>query len=351
MNFFSRWLLLVSLLGAAGCGGGSSSPGGAAPTRSVVVYTALEDDELPDYVARWQKAHPDIELKIVRDSTGIIAARLLAEKDAPVADVLWGTALSPLYACAEAGLFEGYAPAGLDRIPATYRDSEQPPRWVGVKVWMNVLACNTIELARLQRPLPTGWDDLTDPRYAGLITVPNPASSGTGYALVASLLQMRGEAEGWAYLDRLHANVAHYTHSGSKPSKLAATGEFPIGITLDSRLTKQRSKGEPLAAVFPSGGTGWEVEVNALIRKPAIKPEARLFMDWALSADAFAGYARSNRLLTDPTAVTAINDPAYPADTAALLAKNIDWAWAARERQRILAEWTRRYGGKSEPKG
>ena len=208
--------------------------------------------------------------------------------------MLWGTALSRLYACAEAGLFEGYAPVGLDRIPATYRDSEQPPRWVGVKVWMNVLACNTIELARLQRPLPTGWDDLTDPRYAGLITAPNPASSGTGYSLVASLLQMRGEAEGWAYLDRLHANVAHYTHSGSKPSKLAATGEFPIGITFDTRLAKQRLKGEPLAAVFPPGGTGWEVEVNALIRKPVIKPEARLFMDWALSAEAFAGLKWSN---------------------------------------------------------
>jgi iron(III) transport system substrate-binding protein len=47
----------------------------------LLVYTALEDDELAVYIPAFKKAHPDINLNIVRDSTGIVTAKLLAEKD------------------------------------------------------------------------------------------------------------------------------------------------------------------------------------------------------------------------------------------------------------------------------
>ena len=55
----------------------------------LLVYSALEADQIKAYKAAFEKAHPDIELKFVRDSTGIITARLLAEKDNPRADVVW----------------------------------------------------------------------------------------------------------------------------------------------------------------------------------------------------------------------------------------------------------------------
>ncbi len=336
-------LALPALLFGAGCGQRAPAQ------RELVVYTVLEDDELAVYTARWRREHPEIALKLVRDSTGIVAARLLAEKDAPVADVVWGVPLAPLYACDEAGLFEGYTPAGCARIAPTFRDAAHvPPHWVGIKVWMCAVACNTVELRRLNLPVPACWDDLTHARYAGSITAPNPASSGTGYALVCGFLQARGEAAGWAFLDRLHANVAQYTHSGSKPAKLAGTGEFPLGISFDTRIMKQRRDGEPLRAVFPLEGCGWEVEVNALIRKPALKPEARLFLDWALGDAIFADYAQFNRILAAPDVPSQVRDADYPADPRAVLSTNVNWVWASRERARILDEWGKRYGGKSE---
>jgi iron(III) transport system substrate-binding protein len=58
--------------------------------EDLVVYTALEDDEYPGYLELFKKAAPDINVKIVRDSTGIITAKLLAEKENPQADVIWG---------------------------------------------------------------------------------------------------------------------------------------------------------------------------------------------------------------------------------------------------------------------
>ena len=46
----------------------------------LLVYTALEDDELPVYLEKFKQSHPDIQVKIIRDSTGVITAKLLAEK-------------------------------------------------------------------------------------------------------------------------------------------------------------------------------------------------------------------------------------------------------------------------------
>ena len=61
----------------------------AACSRSekLVVYTASEADQLPGYTASFKAAHPEIELLWVRDSTGVITAKLLAERKAERADV------------------------------------------------------------------------------------------------------------------------------------------------------------------------------------------------------------------------------------------------------------------------
>ena len=78
-----------------------------AQAEELLVYTALEDDEIPRYLALFEKAHPDIEVKIVRDSTGIVTAKLLAEKDNPQADLVWGTAATSLMLCDQAGMVGG----------------------------------------------------------------------------------------------------------------------------------------------------------------------------------------------------------------------------------------------------
>ena len=70
--------------------------------------------------------HPDITVKIVRDSTGIITAKLLAEKANPQADVVWGTAATSLMLCKQAGMLEPFAPAGLEKIKAFMRDPTRP---------------------------------------------------------------------------------------------------------------------------------------------------------------------------------------------------------------------------------
>ncbi len=326
--------------------------GAASPTSSsdssITVYTALEDDQIGGYLESFKAQNPDIDVNIVRDSTGIITAKLLAEADNPQADVVWGTAASSLLVAEEKGLLEPYAPAGLDAVNPKFRDDANPPQWVGIDVWMSAFCVNTVESEKLGLPIPKGWADLTNPVYKGHIVMSNPASSGTGFLSVSTILQNSASEEaGWAYLDKLHENIAQYMHSGSRPCKAAGAGEFPIGISFGYRAVSQKNDGEPIEPVFPIEGSGWDVEANALIKKAEIKDAAKTFLDWAISPVVSEKYAESFAITAVKTDVPA---PAgFPTDPIAQLADN-DLRWAAANRERILAEWTKRYDAKSEPK-
>ena len=119
-----------------------------AQKTQLLVYTALETDQLKAYQEGFNKAHPDIEIKWVRDSTGVITAKLLAEKANPQADVVMGVAATSLALLDKQGMLMPYAPLNLDAIMSQYRDKKNPPAWFGMDVWGATICFNTVEAAR-----------------------------------------------------------------------------------------------------------------------------------------------------------------------------------------------------------
>jgi len=319
----------------------------AAQKTQLNVYTALETDQIKAYEAAFNKSYPDIELKFTRDSTGVITAKVLAEKANPQADIVIGTSASSMAVFALEGMLEPYAPKGLDKIPAVYRDSQNPPRWVGMDVYGAAICFNTVEAQKQNLPKPASWKDLTKPVYKGKIVMPNPASSGTGYLDVSSWLQIMGEQNGWKFMDGLHDNIAQYTHSGSKPCVQAGNGEFPIGISFEYRANTIKAKGGPIDLIFPKEGLGWDMEAFAIMKGTKKLDAAKKLADWASSKAAMEQYAKNYAIVAVPGIAQPL--PNVPADYEKRLAKN-DFAWAAKNRDKILAEWNKRYDSKSEPK-
>ncbi|MGN8275653.1 putative 2-aminoethylphosphonate ABC transporter substrate-binding protein [Pseudomonas sp. SMN5] len=318
----------------------------AQAATELTVYSALEVEQLKPYQQAFEKQHPDIRIKWVRDSTGIVTAKLLAEKDRPQADVVWGLAGSSLAILKRQGMLEAYAPANLDTVGAHYRDSDNPPSWVGMDVWAASICFNTIEAEKQGLPKPTKWEDLADPVYKGKIVMPNPASSGTGYLDVSAWLQTFGEDGGWAYMDKLHQNIGQYTHSGSKPCKQAAAGEFPIGISFEYPAIQLKRKGAPLDIVLPKEGLGWEIEASAIVKSTQHLDAAKKLADFAASREAMELYKANFAVLARPGIAERFQE--LPADYEQRLIKN-NFNWVSENRDRILAEWRKRYDGKSEP--
>ncbi|MFE0752621.1 putative 2-aminoethylphosphonate ABC transporter substrate-binding protein [Inquilinus sp. NPDC058860] len=319
----------------------------AVAAEKITVYTALEADQLKAYEAAFEAANPDVEIQWVRDSTGIITAKLLAEKDNPQADVVWGLAATSLMLLDSQGMLQGYAPAGLDQVTPAFRDPRPQPTWVGMDIWASALCFNTAEAEAKGLPAPKSWEDLTNPAYKGQIVMPNPASSGTGYLMVSAWLQLMGEEKGWAFMDKLHENIGSYVHSGSKPCRQAGAGEYAIGLSFEYRANKTKEDGAPIDIVFPSEGLGWDMEAVSVVKGTKHAEAAQKLVDWAISGPANDLYAGSYAITAVPGHAKPLAN--VPADLQQRLIKN-DFAWAAANRDRILAEWSRRYDGKSEPK-
>ena len=310
-----------------------------AQKQSVVVYTAIENEQIADYMKALNKTLPNLDVKMLRFSTGDISARFMAEKDNMQAEVIWGVGATNILIFKSAGLLEPYAPKGLEKIQPLFRDKANPPSWIGIDIYMSAFCVNTEVAKKNNLPMPASWADLTKPVYKGHVVMPNPASSGTGYLSVASILQRMGEAEGWKYLDALDKNIAEYTKSGSKPCKDAAAGERAIGVSFEYVALEMKKKGSPVAMVLPKEGSGYEMEANALTKKGARNPAAKQFLDWAASDEAMALYAKYFAAV----AVAGMPVPeGLPKDISKVVYPN-DFDWSAKNRDRILAEWQKRY--------
>jgi len=328
-------VFLVSMLGAC-------AP--KAEIKKVVIYTAKENEEIEEFIPVAQAAMPDLELEVLRLSTGDLTARLLAEKENPQADLIWGTAVTSMIIFKNEGMLEPYAPEGLESIQPQFKDSEDPPYWVGVDAYLTAFCFNTVLAEEYGLPKPTSWEDLLDPVYKGHIVMPNPASSGTGFMFVSSVLQGLGEEEGWAYLDALDDNIAIYTKSGSKPCKLAGAGEYAVGISFAFVAVRLIKDGAPLEFTLPAEGAGYEVEANALMKGAANPEGAKRFLDWAISDEAMNLYAKYFAVVAKPGFPV---PEGMPADAAQRLFP-MNFQWSSDNRDSILEQWTVQFAAKTE---
>ena len=319
----------------------------AAQAGELTIYRSTEADNLKVFSDRFAKAHPSIKINWVRDSTGIIQARLMAEKDNPRNDVIFGHAATDLLALDAAGMFLPYSPAGSDKLDARYRDKKSPPTWTGMWGFATAVCFNSVEAAKRNIPKPTSWADLTKPVYKGQITMPNPASSGTGFLTIAGWVQIMGKDKAWSFMDALHGNIAAYSHSGSKPCNQVASGEYVVGISLPGRAADLKTKGAPIEAVIPSEGIGWEMQGVSIMKTTKNAADAKTFVDWAVSEGAMEAYASMVEVVAYPVKTPRREN--MPADVTARMINN-DFPWAAANKAALLDEWRKRYDGKSEPR-
>jgi len=316
-----------------------------AQKTTLTVYTALENDQLAPFKAAIEQAVPEVNVAWVRDSTGVITARFLAEKDNPKADLVLGLAASSLLLFNKGGLLEPYKPAGADKLKPQFQSKDGV--FVGMDAFLGVACYNTVEGEKAGTSAPKSYKDMLDPKFKGKVVMPHPASSGTGYLMVAAWLQNMGAAEAWKFMDGLHENIAVYTHSGSAPCVQAAKGERVLGLGFDMRAAREKSNGAPIDIILPAEGAGWDMEAAAIVKGSKNVAVAKKVMDWAVTKDANVLYSKYYALVAHPEVKNL--PPNYPGNAEAGMAK-VDLQRMANEREDTLKEWSKRYESKAAPK-
>lgn len=337
---FSRKFLLAVIMANAGL---ATFAMPAAHAGSITVYTALEEDEIKDYLEVAKKDLPDIDIKVLRLSTGDISARLVAEAAHPRNDVVWGVAATNVMDSRITQLLEPYRAKGEDRLAKNYKAADG--KWFAVTGFMGAFCVNTEVLKAKNLPMPQSWSDLAKPVYKGEVVMPNPVSSGTGYLQIAGILQKNGDAQGWKLLKAMDGNIAQYTKSGSAPCKMARTGEYAIGASLAFAAMQAVDAGFPVKMVIPRDAAGYELEASGLMAASDNKADAKRFLDWTLSSHAAAVYTKYKDIITltgvQPSG--AAKAAGLPADLTKVLYP-MDFAKSSRERQSILDTWQKTIG-------
>ena len=186
---------------------------------------------------------------------------------------------------------------------------------------------------------PQTWNNMMSPAFKGAIQIANPASSGTAYTMVATLVQLMGEDKAFDYMKKLHANISQYTRSGTGPIKAAARGETTISISFVHDGPGEKLQGFPIETITPSDGTGAEIGSMSLIKGARNLEAAKKFYEWALTGPAQEIGAAAKQFQL-PSNKTAKVDPNVP-DFKKIKFINYDYAkyGASAERRRLIAKW------------
>jgi iron(III) transport system substrate-binding protein len=312
----------------------------SAPTWAgeITVYTSLEEDDAKVYLEAFARVEPDVKVNMLRLSTGDLGARMLAEKSNPRHDIIWGWAVTNMVDPRILEMLEPYSPPGVDKVNQQFRDPQG--RWFATTGYLAAFCVNTEVLKSKNLPMPTSWQDLLNPVYKDQLIMPNPASSGTGYLQISSLLQIKGEEEGWKFLHELDKNMGQYIKSGSKPCKLTRVGEYAVGASFAFVGVKSIQEGYPIKVVIPSEGAGYEIEVSGLMHSSTHKADARQFLNWLLTPEAARLYGERAAMSSVPGSVQSedARKAGLPADISTVLYK-MDFDWSAENKDRILKRW------------
>ena len=126
---------------------------------------------------------------------------------------------------------------------------------------------NTELLAEKNLPEPSSYADLIQGEYKGLLSMPNPKSSGTGYMFLKNLVNAWGETEALAYFDKFAENVVQFTSSGSGPLNALVQKEAAIALGMTGQAVTMINDGAPLKIVFFEEGAPCSLYGHAMTKK------------------------------------------------------------------------------------
>ena len=282
-----------------------------------------------------------IKVNMSLKGSGEALAQLIAEKANPKTDVWFGGTGDPHLQAAESDLTMEYKSPALPQLHEWAQQQAKQSGYKTVGIYSGPLGFgyNTELLAKKKLPVPRSWADLLKPAYKGEIQVANPASSGTAYTMVATLVQLMGEDKAFEYLKALHKNVGQYTRSGTGPIKAVARGETAVSISFVHDGPGEKLQGFPVETATPSEGTGAEIGSMSIIKGARNPEQAKKFYEWALTAQAQQFGAATKQYQLPSNKATPI-DPHVP-DFKSIRFINYDYAkyGASAERRRLIAKW------------
>ncbi len=275
-----------------------------------------------------------IKPTFLRLSAGEAINRIRAERNSPQASILYGIGLPSMLTLKADALLQPYKSPEAAAIADKYKDPEG--FWTGTDVDFIGIASNKKFLQEKGIKAPSTWEELTRPELSGQVCLGSPATSGTGYTFLTTILQLMGEQKGWDYMKRFNVNVAQYTRSGIGPTQLVGRGEVGVGILFAHDILGSIDKGFPMEMSLPQEGTGYDLFCVVMLKGAPEPEEARRFIDWSLTPESVELLAASEYFDVPTHPKAKVHELVKPYQNAKLINFDFNWAGSTTVRQQLI---------------
>ena len=231
-----------------------------------------------------------VKLRITKaGDAGEMLNKLILTRANPIADVVFGidNALAPK--ALAAGVLAPSAAAAATRVASV----QLPAPLVPVDYGYVTINYDKAWFAKSGKALPKTLEELTQPAFAKLLVVQNPATSSPGNAFLLATIGAMGEEKAYDWWGRMRANglkvakgwtEAYYTDFSRNG------GEFPLVISYATSpaaelfYAKDKPTEAPTGSLSLPGGVFRQVEGVALVKGGLQKAAAEKFVEFMRSA-------------------------------------------------------------------
>lgn len=253
-KFVKMFVCMSFIVTLFGCSNGNGND-------KIIIYSTAEDFRNEYFQKRLDEEFPEYDISIQYVSTGNCAAKLKAEGKDIEADIIFE--MEKTYADELKGNF--YSLKDYDF--SSYIDELVPSdKKYAISIrYSAAVILNEKVLEEKGIDVPNSYEDLLDSKYKGLISMPSPKASGTGYMILKNIVNIMGEEKGFEYFDELSKNVLQYTSSGSGPVNSLVQGEVGIGLGMTFQAVNEINKGSKLSIKFFDEGAPWTTSTFAIV--------------------------------------------------------------------------------------
>lgn len=273
-------LLLAILAAPAWAAGFTPDPVDvAAAKREGVVrwYTSTPVAEAQKIAGAFQK-ETGIRVELFRSGGSAVLSRFMQELKAGTrqADVITTSDPAAAAELAKNGTFVAFKPKNFDKIPAEVKDKDG--YWIAQRLNLLAIALRGDKIKPADRPKT--WSDLTNPKYKGLLVMPDPSFTSLQLVAVGTL----SKKPGWGFYEKLKANDIMIVQGHEQVEDMVKTGERPIAAEeLDSYAADDRKAGAPIVTIYPTEGVFAIASPTAIVKGSPDPNAAKLFAQFMLS--------------------------------------------------------------------
>lgn len=247
-------------------------------TGRVVIYTSMEENRNKALKEQLAEKFPDKDIVVQYLSTGNSAAKIKNEGTNVEADIVLDLETAHMV-----DLEENFADLSSFDTSIYLDGVNKSNRYLTWTKYTMALVIDKNYFDKHNLSVPKTYDDLLKSEYKNLIAIPDPKTSGTGYAFYLNAVNIMGEDKAIEYFKKLKNNLREFTTSGSGPTNLLKQGEIAIAMGMTSQGVEAINEGYNFKIVSLKTGAPYNTTSFGIIKGRENKENVREVFEWLMN--------------------------------------------------------------------